>query len=92
MTGLRERSAQARPPGEKRPRARASSRTRHGDNSIWSVNEICGGRDAWHMLEAPTRRASVKLLLMKMVDLKVVVGAMAVRLAAAGKHLKEDAA
>jgi len=44
------------------------------------------------MLEAPTRHASVKLLLMKMVDLKVVVGAMAVRLVAAGKHLKEDAA
>jgi hypothetical protein len=44
------------------------------------------------MLEAQTRHASVKLLLMKMADLKVVVGAMGVRLVAAGKHLKEDAA
>jgi hypothetical protein len=44
------------------------------------------------MPEAQTRRASAKLLPMKMVDLKVVVGVMGVRLVAAGKHLKEDAA
>jgi hypothetical protein len=44
------------------------------------------------MLEAQTRHASARLLLMKMVDLKVVVGAMAALRGVAAKHLKENAA
>jgi hypothetical protein len=44
------------------------------------------------MLEVQTRRASVKLLLMKITDLKVVVGAMAVHPAAASKHQRGNAA